>query len=151
MYPSKVIFQLYKRIDTENLSKLIEASFNEVYSPRHSLEELIAELESKIQSHINTSPAQYLKAESFYGLIPHTVLLKIEDDQSYTLSSVISSKGKCLNISATIEYEEVHLVGFLDDKYMIANTETNLWSDYAEIVYIPNEEGLTIKKIQFIE
>ena len=56
-----------------------------------------------------------------------------------------------MNINAKIEYEEVNLVGYLDNKYMIANTEINLWSDYAEIIYIPSEEGLTIKKIQLLE
>jgi hypothetical protein len=89
--------------------------------------------------------------DSLYGIRPQKVLLRIEDIENYTLASVISSKGKCLNIIAKIEYEEVHLVGFMDNKYMIANTEINLWSDYAEIIYIPNDEGLTIKKIQLLE
>jgi hypothetical protein len=151
MYPSKVVFEQVKLIDTEITDELVQSCFNEVYSPRHSLEELVAELESRIQSEINSDPEHYLMVDSLYGIKPQKVLLKIEDVENYTLASVISSKGKCLNIIAKIEYEEVHLVGFLDDKYMIANTEINLWSDYAEIIYIPNDEGLTIKKIQLLE
>lgn len=151
MYPSKVIFEQVKLINSEIASDLIQSCFNEVYSPRHTLEELVAELESKIQNEINSDPQHNLMADSLYGIKPQKVLLRIEDIENYTLPLVISTKGKCLNIIAKIEYEEVHLVGFLDNRYMIANTEINLWSDYAEIIYIPNEEGLTIKKIQFLE
>jgi len=151
MYPSKVIFEQVKLINSELTGDLIQICFDEVYSPRHSLEELVAELESKIQSEINSDPQHYLMVDSLYGIKPQKVLLKIEDIDNYTLASIISSKGKCLKINAKIEYEEVHLVGYLDNKYMIANTDINLWSDYAQIIYIPNEEGLTIKKIQFIE
>ena len=151
MYPSKVIFEQVKLIDKEITGDLIQNCFNEVYSPRHSLEELVAELESRIQSEINSDPQHYLMTDSLYGIRPQKVLLRIEDIENYTLASVISSKGKSLNIIAKIEYEEVHLVGFMDNKYMIANTEINLWSDYAEIIYIPNDEGLTIKKIQLLE
>lgn len=151
MYPSKVIFEQVKLLDTEIMGDLIQRCFNEVYSPRHSLEELVAELESRIQSRINSDPQNYLMVDSLYGIKPEKVLLKIEDIENYSLPSVISSKGKCLNINAKIEYEEVNLVGYLDNKYMIANTEINLWSDYAEIIYIPSEKGLTIKKIQLLE
>jgi len=151
MYPSKVIFEQVKLLDTEIMGDLIQRCFNEVYSPRHSLEELVAELESRIQSRINSDPQNYLMVDSLYGIKPEKVLLKIEDIENYSLPSVISSKGKCLNINAKIEYEEVNLVGYLDNKYMIANTDINLWSDYAEIIYIPSEEGLTIKKIQLLE
>lgn len=151
MYPSKVIFEQVKLIDKEIAVDLVQSCFNEVYSPRHSLEELVAELEARIQSEINSDPQHYLMTDSLYGIKPKKVQLKIEDIENYTLASVISSKGRCLNIIAKIEYEEVHLVGFMDNKYMIANTEINLWSDYAEIIYIPNDEGLTIKKIQLLE
>jgi len=151
MYPSKVIFEQVKLINSEIAGDLIQSCFNEVYSPRHSLEELVAELESKIQSEVNSDPQHNLMVDSLYGIKPQKVLLKIEDIENYTLPLVISTKGKCLNIIAKIEYEEVHLVGFLDNRYMIANTGINLWSDYAEIIYIPSEEGLTIKKIQFLE
>jgi len=151
MYPSKVIFEQVKLINSEIAGDLIQSCFNEVYSPRHSLEELVAELESKIQSEVNSDPQHNLMVDSLYGIKPQKVLLKIEDIENYSLPLVISTKGKCLNIIAKIEYEEVHLVGYLDNKYMIANTGINLWSDYAEIIYIPNEEGLTIKKIQFLE
>ena len=151
MYPSKVIFEQIKLIDTEITEDLVENCFKEVYNPRHSLEELVAELESRIQSEINSDPQHYLMVDSLYGIKPMKVLLKIEDIENYTLASVISSKGKCLNIVAKIEYEEVHLVGFMDNKYMIANTDINLWSDYAEIIYIPNDEGLTIKRIKLLE
>jgi len=151
MYPSKVIFEQSKTINSDNAGNLIESCFIEVYSPKHTLEELVAELESKIQSRINANPKQYLANESLYGIQPQHVLLKIGDLENQNLPLVIESKGKCLSFNAKIEYEEVHLVGFLDNKYMIANTEINLWSDYAEIIYILNESGLTIKKIQFIE
>ncbi len=151
MYPSKVIFEQVKLIDNDVSGDLIQSCFNEVYSPRHSLEELVAELESRIQSEINSDPQHYLMTDSLYGIKPQKVLLRIEDIENYTLASVISSKGKCLDINAKIEYEEVHLVGYMDNKYMIANTDINLWSDYAEIIYIPNDAGLTIKKIQLLE
>ena len=151
MYPSKVIFEQVKLIDTEITGDLIQSCFNEVYSPRHSLEELVAELESRIQSEINSDPQHNLMVDTLYGIKPQKVLLRIEDFENYTLASIITTKGKCLNINAKIEYEEVHLVGFLNNKYMMANTDINLWSDYAEIIYIPNEEGLAIKKIQLLE
>jgi hypothetical protein len=151
MYPSKVIFEQSKVINTENAGTLIETCFNEIYSPKHTLEELVAELESKIQSKINANPKQYLANDSLYGIQPQHVLLKIDDFENQNLPVVIKTKGKCLSFNTKIEYKEVHLVGYLDNKYMIANTEINLWSDYAEIIYIPKESGLTIRKIQFLE
>jgi len=151
MYPSKVIFEHIKIINTENAGDLIEISFQEVYSPKHTLEELVAELEARMQSKINANPMQYLASETLFGFQPHHVLLKIEDPEKQTLQMVIKSKGKCLNFNTIIEYEEVHLVGFMDDKYMIAKTEVDLWNNFAEIIYIPKEPGLTIRKIQFLE
>ena len=151
MYPSKVIFEHTKAIHADNAGDLIELCFTEVYSPKQTLEELVAKLESRIQSKINSDPKEHVAEESFYGIQPTRVLLKIENIENHNLASVIKSKGKCLNFNATIEYEEVHLVGYLDNKYLIANTNIDLWSDYAEIIYIPNEANLTIRKIQFIE
>jgi hypothetical protein len=151
MYPSKVIFEQTSTIHSENAGNLIETCFNEVYSPKHTLEELIAELESRIQSKINGDPITYLESESLYGILPKSALLKIDDLESQNLATIIRTKGKCLTFNARIEYQEVHLVGYLDNKYLIANTDINLWSDYAEIIYIPNDPGLTLKKIQFLE
>jgi len=151
MYPSKVIFEQIKALNAENAGDLIELCFTEVYSPKQTLEELVAELESRIQSKINYNPIQYLAEESLYGIQPRKVLLKIEDIESHSLALVIKSKGKCLNFNVTIQYEEVHLVGYLDNKYLVANTDINLWNEYAEIIYIPKETGLAIRKIQFIE
>jgi hypothetical protein len=125
--------------------------FKEVYSPRHTLEELIAELESSLQSKINDDPRKFLAEETLYGIQPRRVLLKIDESEYQNLSKVIKTKGKCLKFLSRIEYEEVHLVGFLDNKYMIANTDINLWSDYAEIIYIPHEPGLSIRKIRLLE
>jgi hypothetical protein len=146
-----VIFEQTKIVNLKNAGNLIESCFNEVYSPKHTLEELVAELESKIQSRINTNPKQYLLKESLFGFQPKHVLLKIEDLEDQNLPQVIKSKGNCLNFNAKIEYEEVHLVGFLNNQYMIADPNLNLWNDYADVMYVPNEPGLTIKKIQFLE
>lgn len=151
MYPSKVIFEQSSEIHAGNAGELIEICFKEVYSPKHTLEELIAELESRIQSKINDDPGQYLTEESLYGIQPSKIQLKIDESDYQNLSKVVKTHGKCLKFLSRIEYEEVHLVGFLDNKYMIANTDINLWSDYAEIIYIPNEPGLSIKKIRFLE
>jgi hypothetical protein len=151
MYPSKVIFEHLKIINSDNARDLIKSCFNEVYSPKHTLEELVAELESTIQSKINAAPDQHAAGMALYGIQPKHVLLKIDDLEGQNLQQVIKSKGTCLSFNAKIEYEEVHLVGYLDNKYMIANTETNLWSDYAEIIYVPKEPGLVIRKIQFLE
>jgi hypothetical protein len=151
MYPSKVIFEQSKTIDLNSTGDLVERCFNEVYSPKHTLEELVAELESNIQSKINANPKEYLAGESLYGIQPQHVMLKIEDLEDQNLPQVVQSKGKCLNFNAKVEYEEIQLVGYLDNNYMIANAETDLWNDYAEVIYIPDEPGLTIRKIKFLE
>lgn len=151
MLPSKVIFEQTKTVNSDNAGNLIESCFNEVYSPKHTLEELVAELESKIQSRINSNPKQYLSKESLYGIQPQHVMLKIDDLEDQNLPQVIKSKGKCLSFNAKIEYEEVHLVGFLNNQYMITDPEIDLWNDYAEIMYIPYDPALTIRKIQFLE
>ena len=151
MYPSKVIFEQSKEIIAGNFSGLMEICVNEVYSAMQSMEELIAALESRMQSKINADPGKFLAEESLYGIPPRKVLLKIDESEFQNLSNIIETKGKCLKFISKIEYEEVHLVGFMDNKYMIANTEINLWSDYAEIIYIPSEPGLSIRKMRFIE
>ena len=151
MYPSKVIFEQSKTIQADSAGDLFETCFNEVYSPKQTLEELVAVLESRIQSKVNNNPELYLTNEYLYGIKPRKILLKIEDITDQNLKSVIHSKGKCLNFNAIIEYEEVHLVGYMDNKYLITNTDIDLWNAYAEVIYIPNEAGLTIRKIQFIE
>ena len=151
MYPSKVIFEQSRTINLSNAGNLIENCFNEVYSPKHSLEELVAELESIIQSKINADPKQYLAGESLYGIQAQHVMLKIEDLEDQNLQMVIKTKGKCLIYNAKIEYEVVHLVGFLNDNYLVVNADINIWGNFAEVNYIPAEPGLTIRKIQFLE
>jgi hypothetical protein len=151
MYPSKVIFEQSKSIDSDNAGELIELCFNEIYSPKHTLEELVAELESRIQSKINSDLKKYLSEESLYGLQPQSAILKIDDLEGKNLPLIIKTKGKCLNFNARIEYQEVHFVGYLDNKYLITNSDIDIWGDFAEVIHIPNESGLSIRKIQFLE
>lgn len=149
MLPSKVIFE--RSIILENIPGLIESCYKEVYSPKHTREELVAELEAKMQSIVNDDPAIVFGDDSLYGLLPDKIDLMIDNSNLPNLPTIINSMGKILIYSAKIEYKEVQMVGFIDEKYMIANNKVNLWSDYAEIIYIPKESGITIKKMQLIE
>jgi len=151
MLPSKVIFEHSLILDNQNISGLIESSFNEVYSPKQTREELVAEIEAKLQSLTNINPEIVFGGDSVYGLLPNKINLMVEISDLPGLPAIINSKGKNLLYSAIIEYKEVQMVGFIDGKYMIANNQVNLWSDYAEIIYIPKESGIKIKKMQLIE
>jgi len=151
MLPSKVIFERSIILDNQNISDLIESSFSEVYSPKHTREELVAELEAMLQSIANKDPQVVFGEDSLYGLIPNKIDIIVDISDLPNLSVIINSKGKILIYTGIIEYKEVQMVGFIDEKYMIANNKVNLWSDYAEIIYIPKESGITIKKMQLIE
>ena len=151
MLPSKVIFERSIILDNQYIPGLIETCFKETYSPKHTREELVAELEAKIQSIANDDLSVVLGEDSLYGLLPNKINLIIDNSNLPNLPAIINSMGKILIYSAKIEYKEVQMVGFIDGKYMIANNKVNLWSDYAEIIYIPKESGITIKKMQLIE
>lgn len=151
MYPSKAIFTQSKAIRTDHAGDLIERCFKEVYSPKQTLEELIAELESSIQSKINSNPGQYLHDVNLNGIQARKILLKIEEIDNNNLNSIIQSEGRCLGFNATVEYEEVYLLGYFNNNFIVANTGFDLWQDYVDVIYIPDEDGLSLKKVQLIE
>lgn len=151
MYPSRVIFEQSKSINVGNAGELIEKCFEEVYSPKHTLEELIAELESVIQSGINRNPNKYLSEPSQFGLRPDNVILRIDSLESLNLPLIINSKGKCLRFQARINYSEAILVGYVDQNFLIAKNDSDLWNDFTEVIYIPESMGFKVKSIKFME
>lgn len=151
MFPSKVIFNQVLHLKPDRITDLVRSCFDEIFSPKKNLEELLAELKACMQKEINKDPKETLHLDAPYGLIPKRITLSLVDKEKINLSQVVKTKGQNLNLMADIDYQEVQMVGFFDDKYMITPVETDIWQDYAEIIYIPKESGLTIKKLQMLE
>ncbi len=151
MYPSKAIFSHKIKLESNQIKDIIDQSFKEIYSPKQTLEELIAELEVSIQKKLDDDPALPLALEKQSGLKPRIAFLKISNPEELHLSSIIESKGKNLIFDLTIEYVEVFLVGYIDDQYLITNIEADIWNDYAEVIYIPRDSAYEIKKMKYIE
>ncbi len=151
MYPSKAIFNQLLKINSPDFYSLVEECFTEIYNPRMNLGELLAELEAALQGKINKNPKEILNLETPYGLIPEKIVLTFNNRDSVYLASLVESKGTNLSFFIEIDYREVQLVGFFDEKYMITPVSNNIWQDYAEIIYIPKKSGLKIKKLQMLE
>ncbi len=86
MQPSKAIFSKQIALDSNQMDRLIINCFDEVYSPKHTLEELIAELEATLQSKLSQDPGAYLSKDLPESLNPSRVTLKIDQpDQTHLL------------------------------------------------------------------
>lgn len=151
VYPSKAVFIQYFELTSSQIANLVESSFREVFSPKFTLEELIASLEACVQEKVNSDPVKYLNLEMSYGMKPETATLTISHPDNLNLSTIIDRKGKNLKYGCQVEFEEVHLIGFFDDKFLITNLNTNPWDDYADVIYIPRDSGFKLKKIKYFE
>jgi hypothetical protein len=151
MYPSHVIFVQHTRLTSSPIKDLVEEGFEVIFSPKHTLEELVAELVLYVQNKVNANPESYLESNILHGLIPRKIGLSISNPDDLHLSTIIHTKGKNLNFDLGIEYKEVILLGFIENKFMITSTESDIWNEFTEIIYLPVESGFEIKKIKLIE
>lgn len=151
MYPSKVIFSQEKEINVDLMNSIGPGIFEIVFSPKQNKEELCASFEAMLQSRINENPDIILGSGSVYGLSPSKITLEALNIEELTLPEIMNARGTNIKFKAKIAFHEVQLVGMIDNKYMIANNTADLWSDYTEVIYVPKELGLEIKKIRLIE
>ena len=151
MFPSKVILTQHISLPSSGLNKLVVDGFDEIYNPKQTFEELLAEILAFIQNKVIKSPFFFLETDSDYGLIPQQVDIKILNLDKLHLSSVIKSKGNNLHFDLTIEFSEVQLVGYMENKLMIIHKDADIWNEFVDIIYLHTEAGFSIKKMKLME
>jgi hypothetical protein len=151
MFPSKVIFSQQITLASSMLNNMVVEGFDEIFSPKQTLEELLAEILVYLQNKVKENPGSIVETGTIYGLRPQRIEINISKEDDLHLSSIIQAKGENLHFDLNIEYADVLLVGFMKNQFLITHVDADIWNEFTDIIYLPAESGFSIRKIKFIE
>ena len=133
------------------LNNMVVGGFDEIFSPKQTLEELLSEILFYLQNKVKENPGLPVEAGTNYGLRVQQIEINISKKEDLHLASTIQSKGENLHFDLNIEYAEVLLVGYMKNKFLITPVDADIWNEFTDIIYLPEESGFSIRKIKFIE
>ena len=150
MIPSRVSAKLSVDLDSHEVHEMIIRCYNQVYSPKLTLEELTAELEASVKIEVINQKESLLKGVDFFGLRVKKVSFQTTIHEADNLPEVISHEGDVFTLIAEIIFYDFVILGETNGYFLVTHDTESFYDKMVDIHYIPKESNIRFLKMQRI-